>query len=148
AGAHVEGDGRAHFLRQLQAVGVDVGDDDESGAGVLDDGGGHDADRAGAGDQHVLAEQVERQGRVHRVAERVEDRGDVGVDAGGVVPDVGHRQGDELGERAGAVDADADGVGAEVASAGQAVAAAAADDVALAADHLARVEVGDVGPDA
>ena len=62
------------LLRQLEAVRVHVGDDDVPGPGVPHDGGGHDADRPGAGDQHVLAEHVERQGRVDGVAERVEDR--------------------------------------------------------------------------
>ena len=56
----------------------------------------------------------------------------------GVMPDVGHRQGDVLGERARAVHADALGVLAEVPAAGQAVAAAAADHVPLAADDVAR----------
>ena len=82
-----------------------------------------------------------------RVAERVEDRGDLLVDARPVVPDVGHRQHDVLGERPVAPDAEPDRVGAQVAPAGEAVAAAAADDVALARDEVARPEVGDVGPD-
>ena len=59
------------------------------------------------------------------------------IDARLVVPDVGHRQRDVLGERAGPVDADALGVLAQVPAAGQAVAAAAADDVPLAADDVA-----------
>ena len=68
-----------------------------------------------------------------RVAERVEDRGDLLVDTRPVVPDVGHRQDDVLGERAVAPDAETDRVGAQVPATGQAMAAAAADDVALAA---------------
>ena len=68
--------------------------------GVARDRGRHQPDRPGAGDQHVLAEDRERERRVDRVAERVEDRGDVLVDARPVVPDVGHRQDDVLGERA------------------------------------------------
>ena len=54
---------------------------------------------------------------------------------------------DVLGERAGAVDAEADRVRAEVAPAGHAVAAAAADDVALAADEVAGGEVAHVRAD-
>ena len=95
----------------------------------------------GAGDQHVLAQHGERERGVHGVAERVEDRGDVAVDAVVVVPDVGHRQREVLGERARAVDADALRVLAQVPPAGEAVAAAAADDVPLAADDVAGVEV-------
>ena len=64
-----------------------------AGAGVADDRGRHQADRSGAGDQHVLAEDREGERRVDRVAERVEDRGDLVVDARPVVPDVGHRAG-------------------------------------------------------
>ena len=60
--------------------------------GVAGDGRRHQADRPGARDQHVLAEDGERERGVHGVAERVEDRGDVLVDARPVVPDVGHRQ--------------------------------------------------------
>ena len=122
-------------IASSRRYGVRLADDDVAGAGVADDRGGHQADRPGAGDQHVLAEDREGERRVDRVAERVEDRGDLLVDARPVVPDVGHRQGDVLGERAVPADAEADRVGAQVAPAGQAVAAAAADHVALAADR-------------
>ena len=101
----------------------------------------------GPRDQHVLAEDREGERGVDRVAERVEDRGDLLVDARPVVPDVGHRQGDVLGERAVPPDAEADGVRAQVPPAREAVAAAAADDVALAADEVAGVEVHDVAAD-
>ena len=101
----------------------------------------------GAGDQHVLAQHVELKGRVDGVAERVEDRLHVAGDVRVVDPDVGHRQRQVLGERAGAVDADALGVLAQVPPAGQAVAAPAADHVPLAADDLADVEVLDVRAD-
>ena len=97
----------------------------------------------GAGDQHVLADQRERQRGVHGVAERVEDRGDVEVDRDPVHPHVGGGQRDVLGEGAVAVDAEADRVAAQVAAAGQAVAALAADEVALAADQVADLDVVD-----
>src|SRR5581483_3331565 len=112
-GADVDGEGRAHLAGQLESVGVDVGNDDVSCPGMPGDGDGHDADGAGPGDEHVFAEHGEVQGGVDGVAEGVEDRLDVADGAGfgigevGVVyPDVGHRQGQVLGERAGAVDAD------------------------------------------
>ena len=124
---------RAQLLGQLEAIVVDVGDDDVAGADMADDRGRHRADRAGAGDQHVLADHVQLQRGVDGVAERIEDRGDVEIDAVGVVPDIGIGNGDIFGEGAGAVDADAAGVRAQVPPAGHAVAAAAADDVALAA---------------
>src|SRR4029079_497783 len=56
-------------------------------------------------------------------------------------------QRDELGERSGAVDAEALGVRAEVPPAGHAVAAAAAHEVALAADDVTRRGVVDVRSD-
>ena len=108
--AHVDGEGDAELAGQFEAVGVDVGDDDVARAGVAGDGGGHDADGAGAGDQHVLAQHRERQRGVDGVAEGVEDGGHVEVDAVVVTPDVGHRQRDVLGEGAGAIHADALGV--------------------------------------
>src|SRR5579875_1369021 len=84
---------------------------------------------------------------MHRVTERIEDGGHVEINGGIVVPNVGHRQGDVLGERTGAMDADALRVLAQMTAPGQAIATAAANDVALAADDLAGVEVGDVGAD-
>jgi len=53
-----------------------------------------------------------------------------------VRPDVGHRHRDVLGEGAGAIDTDAQGVFAQVAAAGQAIAAASAHDVAFGADDF------------
>ena len=114
---------------------------------MADHGRGHDADRPGAGDQHVFAQHVERQGRVHRVAERIEDGLHVAGDGRVVDPDVGHRQRQVLGERPGPIDADALGVLAQVAAAGQAIAAAAADHVPFAADDVAGVEILDVAAD-
>ena len=132
---------------QLEPVGIHVGDDDVPGARVAHDRGGHDPDRPGARDQHVLPEHGERERGVDGVAEGVEDRGHVQVDARRVLPDVRHGQRDELGERARAVDADALGVRAEVPAAGHAVAAATAHEVALAADEVTGREVVDVRSD-
>ena len=78
--------------RQVATVGVRLADDDVARAGVAGDGGRHQPDRARAGDQHVLAQDREGERGVDRVAERVEDRRDLLVDARPVVPDVGHRQ--------------------------------------------------------
>ncbi len=79
------------------------------------------------------------------VAERIEDRGDVQIDAFLVTPEVGHRHRDVIGERARPVHADALGVRAQMPPPGQAIAAAAADHVAFAAHQIARVEIADVG---
>jgi len=56
-----------------------------------------------------------------------------------------YKQGDEFGECAGAVDADALRVGAEMPAAGHAIAAASAGDMALAAHDVAGIEVVYVG---
>src|SRR5690606_95573 len=98
---------------------------------------GHDADRTGTGDQHVLADHVELQRAVRGVAVGVEERGQFAGDLVGDRPQVAGRHHDVLGERAIAVDADADGVRAQVLLAGTAVAAVPADDVAFGRDPLA-----------
>jgi hypothetical protein len=71
-------------LRPAPADRVDVGDDDLARADALRHQRAHDADRAGAGDQHILADQIEAERRVHGVAERIEDRAHFSS---------GHRQG-------------------------------------------------------
>ncbi len=145
--AGIDGERDAHFAGELEAILVDVGDDDVTGAGVAHDGGGHDADGTRAGDENVLAEQWEGEGGVDGVTERVEDGSDIRIDARAVDPGIGHGQGKVLGKCAGAIDADALGIGAQMATAGQAIAAMAADDVALAADDLAGEKVAHVRAD-
>src|ERR1700694_1315030 len=131
----------AALRRELEPVVADVGDDDESRAVVARDLRGHDADRAGAGDQHVLGDDAELRRGVHGVAERIEDRGDVQVDLRQVRPEVTGRHHDELGESTVPLHTDANGVGTQRAAAGHAVAALAADDVPFRADDLVRVDV-------
>ena len=63
------------------------------------------------------------------------------------MPDVGHRQREIFGERAGPVHADADRFLAEMPPAGQAVAASSADHVPFAADHIAHAKILDVAAD-
>ena len=140
----VEGQRGLHLPGQFQPVGIHVGDDHVPRAGMPHHRRGHDADRPGAGDQHVLAQHGERQGRMDRVAQRIEDRRHVVRHGRIEVPDVGHRQREILGERAGPIHADAHRLLAEVPAAGEAIAAAAADDVPLAADDVADAEVLDV----
>ena len=147
AGRRVDRRGRPHLQRDRAAIRVGVGGDDVAGACVSGDGDRHAADRPGAGDEHVLTEHRERERRVHRVPEGVEDRRHLLVDARPVVPDVRHRQRHELGEGAGPLHAEPDRVGAQMPPSGHAVAAAPADDVPLAADDVARVEVAHVRPD-
>ena len=117
---------------------------DEARADVPGDRGRHHPDRAGAGDQHVLAGEREAQRGVGGVAERVEDRAQVGVEVVGLDPHVGGGDHDVVGERAVAVDAHADRVDAQLPAAGAAVAAHAAHDVPLAGDPLADLHAGHV----
>ena len=74
----------------------------------------HDADRPGAGDQHVLADEVEGERGVDGIAERIEDGADLVVDPVGQRHDVEGGDAHIFGEGAGQVDADALGVGIEV----------------------------------
>ena len=90
---------------------------------VLGNRHGHDADGAGAGDQHVLAHHVEGEGGVRGIAERIEDAGDVVGDGVGQLEGVARGDGQVLGEATLAVDAHAHGVAAQVTAAGAAVAA-------------------------
>src|SRR5690606_8395876 len=139
--------GRAHVGGELEPVVVDVGHHHVARADVLADARGHHPDRAGAGDQHVLANHVEFQRAVRGVAVGVEEGREFGRDLVGNRPQVGGRHDDVFGERAVAVDADADGVGAQVLLAGAAVAAVAADDVALGRHPLADGVTGDARPE-
>ena len=77
-----------HLVAELEPVVVDVGDDHMARADMAADGGRHDADRPGPGDQHVLADQIEGERGVHGIAERIEDGADLVVDLGRQVDDV------------------------------------------------------------
>src|SRR5688572_29354553 len=69
----IDGDRVSHLRRQVETIFVDVGDDHMPGADVAADGGSHDSDRSCAGDEHILTDKIERQGRMHGVAERIKD---------------------------------------------------------------------------
>ena len=143
----VDHPGRAHVGGELEAEIVDVGDHHVARADVLADARGDDADRAGAGDQHVLAHHVEFQRAVRGVAVGIEERGQFAGDLVRDRPQVAGRHDDVLGERAVAVDADADRVRAQVLAAAAAVAAMAADDVAFGRDALTRTVADHAGAD-
>ena len=68
---------------------------------VAGDGDRHDADGPGAGDEHVLADQVEGEGGVRGVAERIEDRGDLVVDGRRQLEHVRRRDGRYSAKRRG-----------------------------------------------
>src|SRR5690606_39025904 len=111
--------------------------DDVSGADVADDGRRHHPDRAGPGDEDVLSHDVEGEGGVGGVAERVEHGGDVVGDVVGQRVHVLGGQHEVVGERSGAAHPHRLVAVAELASAGPAVAAVAAGDVTLPRHALA-----------
>ena len=82
--------------------------------------------------------------RVHRVAERLHDRGDVGMDALADDPRVLGRDHDVLGEDALGVDAQDAQVLADVRPAGLARRAVSACDVGLGRDERSRLQVMDL----
>ena len=117
------------------------------GSGEASHPGRHLTDRPSPGDQHVFADEVERQRGVHRVAERIENRGGVVVDLVGYAVDVGRRDHHEVGEPTVAVDANPDRVTAQVLVSGAAVAASATCDVTFTCDPLAGFDVRDLVAD-
>ena len=143
----VDGAGRTQPDGQFEPAVDQVGNHHVAGTRVATDRRRHRADRAGAGDQNILPQQVELKGRMHRVAEGVEERRNIQVDALAVLPDVGHGQGQVFGKGAGTVHPDAAGMGTEMATASHAVAAAAADHMALAGHNLPGAEVHHIGAD-
>ncbi len=134
---HVDGTGGAHLAGQFQPVFVDVGDHHVTGANVTADGSSHDADGACAGDEHVFTHQVEGEGGVHGVAERIEDGGQLIGDVVRQLEGVEGRDHQVFGEGTRAVHTHTNGVAAQVGATGTAVAAVAAGDVAFAGDAIA-----------
>ena len=88
---------------------------------MADDRSGHEPDRTSAGDEDILAEDREGEGRMYGIAVRIEDGGDIEIDVVVVAPDIGHGEGDVVGKCAGPIDADALGMGAEVTTTGHAI---------------------------
>src|SRR3546814_16183884 len=84
-----------------------IGNDDMACADPFADTGSDDADRAGAGDQYVLADHVELQRAMRGVAERIEECGKFGGNFVRNRPQIAARHHHIFGERAGAVDAEA-----------------------------------------
>ena len=105
----------------------------------------HDADRPGPGDQHVLADEIEGERGMDRVAERIEDRAELVVDVVGQRHDVERRHAHIIGEGAGDVDADAARLGIEMIAPAARGPAPHADHMAFARHALADLEAPHVG---
>ena len=132
------------FRASVEPVLVDIRHDHVASARMFHHAGRHHSDRARAGDQHVLAQDRERQGRVHGVPKGIEDGCHVTIDPVAVVPYIGHRHSNVFGKRPGPVHANALGVFTQMPAPGQAVPAPTADHVPLGADQLAGEEVGHI----
>ena len=143
----VDGGVGAERTRECEALGADVGRDDEARADVPGDGDRHETDRAAAAHEYVFADERKRERRVYRIAERVEDRPELGRDLARVHPHVAGRQREVLGERAVAMQTETEGANAHLATAGATVAAGAADDVPLARDAVADFHVAHLRTD-
>ena len=78
------------------------------------------------------------------VAEWIEDRGYIEIDFGSVMPDIGHGQGQVLGECSWAIDANALCIRAKMTATGHAIATTSTDDMSFAADNIAWFEVCDI----
>ena len=111
------------------------------------DGRGHDADRACASDQHILADDIEGECRVNRIAERIEDRRDLVIDCVGELECVQRGNDHVLGKAAGPIHADADRIATEMSSTRATVAAMTAGDMAFTRHAIAWLEARDLTAD-
>src|SRR5690606_29012625 len=139
--------GVSHLFGEFEAKFIDVRDHNVPCAGVFRDRCGHYADRPGARDQNVFAENLEGKRGMHRVAERIEYRGDIRVDVRFVLPDIRHRHSDIFGKTAVRIYADAFRVRAKISPARHTVPAASANKMAFAAYDVADREIDDVAAD-
>src|ERR1700712_858800 len=92
----------------------------------------HDADRSSARDQHILADEIERQRRMRRVAERIEDSGEVVGNFRWNLESVERRNDEEFGERPWAIHAYAHCIAAKMPAARTTVPAESAGDMTFA----------------
>ena len=111
---HVNGSYIGDLLRQRQAIGVDIGEDNMAGFGEARDSGCHRADGAGAGDQDILADDIEGKDAVNGIAQGIE----YGADFQGKIVGQGNdvKGGDDqvFGKSAGTIYANATGIGVQV----------------------------------
>ena len=108
--AGVDGECHAHRTRKFETFWIDVRHHNMARTRMTHNRGGHESDRTCSGDEHVLAEHREAERSVCRVAEGIEDRGHIEVDALMVRPHIRHRQRDVLGKCSCAVDANSRGM--------------------------------------
>src|SRR6476469_2021628 len=128
--AHIDRENIAsHLLGEVETVGIDVGDNNVARSGMPADRDGHAADRAGASDKHIFADQVERERRVRSISEGIETRQHIERNIRVGMQDNGHRDREKLRERALPIDSYSLSVGAKVAPTSKTVAATTANNV-------------------
>src|SRR5437762_2346907 len=115
---HIQCEIGTHFSRQIETIRIHVGDDHVTCTGSFANWNGHSTDRAGAGDEDIFADQIERERSVHSVAERIETRKHIQRDRRISVPAVVLRNRYELRPRAGTIDANALRVWAKMSASG------------------------------
>jgi hypothetical protein len=114
---------------------------------MFSDRRGHDTYRACSGDQNVLAKNLERKGRMNRIAKRIKYRGYVEINALVVFPDIRERDRHKLGETTIRVYAVTKRIRTFVTTASETIATTAADQVPFNTDYVTNVEVIDVRTD-
>ena len=138
---------RAHFNGQLAAMRIHFRGKDHGGAASARDVDSHQADRPGAGDDHILRGDFSGQHGVHRVSERIQNRGVVLGNRRINFPDIADGNNYEFGEAAVGVYPDDFHILADVRLAHAAGAAVSAIDMHFGADEVARLHGGDFGAD-
>ena len=86
--AHIDRQRRAHLAREIETVRIHVGDDDFARARHLRDRHRHATDRSRAGDEHIFADEIERERGMDGVAERIGTGKDVERDLRIAAPEV------------------------------------------------------------
>src|SRR5439155_26963442 len=117
---------------KIVTIQIHIRNNDLASSGSFSNRNDHATDQPGACDEHIFAEQIERERSVHRVAQQIETEKHIERNRGISVPTVVLRNRYELRPRTGTIDAHALCVWAKMTAPGQAIAAMSTSDVPLA----------------
>ena len=145
--AHIDRQGRSHLAREIEPIRIHVGDHDFARAGHFGDRHRHATDWSRAGDEHVFADQIERQGGMDGVAKWIGTGNHIERDLRIAPPEIRARHRDIFGEAAGPIHADAFRVRAKMTPPGETVAAMTTNDVAFGGDDFAWRKIVDSAAD-
>mmetsp|Transcript_85169 Transcript_85169/g.244467 ORF Transcript_85169/g.244467 Transcript_85169/m.244467 type:complete len:357 (-) Transcript_85169:188-1258(-) len=143
--ADVDGQRGTALPRQVQAVIVYVCDDNVPRTHMLADRHGHDADGAGTRDEHVLAHEVEGQGRVRGISQGVHEACHIVRHFVVELEDILGGKAEVFCEGTGPINTDTGGRPAQVPPAGAAIAAHSARDVTFANDAGTQLQAPHLG---